>query len=104
MIKTTGLLGSAIYEIKEARIGWDELQQANYALRTLLKELKFFRAVSPSMSPKVMGLTGIHAPDMLCHFKRLTHCPWFKKEGQNESTIVNHLQTVYYKLGLVCEK
>ena len=37
MIKTTGLLGSTIYEIKEAWTGWDELQQANYMLRTLLK-------------------------------------------------------------------
>ena len=39
MAKTTGLLGSAIYKIKDAWTGWDELQQANYALRTLLKGL-----------------------------------------------------------------
>ena len=35
MIETAGLLGSAIYEIQEAWTGWDELQHANYALRTL---------------------------------------------------------------------
>ena len=59
MIKTADLLGSAIYEITGTWSGWDELQQANYSLMTLQKGLKFFRAVSPSESPKVMGLIGI---------------------------------------------
>ena len=96
MTETAGLLGSAIYEIKEACTGCDELWQANYMLRTLLKRLKFFRAVSPSKSPKVMGLTGIHDLDMLSHFNELTHCTWCGKEGQNEGTIINHLWTVHY--------
>ena len=73
-------------------------------LSTLPNGLKFFRAVSPSKSPKVIGLMGIHDLDMLCHFNGLTHCPWCGKEGQNEGTIVNHLWTVHYKLGLICEK
>ena len=42
MIETTGVLGSAIYEIQEAWTGRDELQNANYALRTLPKGLQFF--------------------------------------------------------------
>ena len=42
MIETAGLLGSAIYEIQEEWTGWDELQHANYVLRTLPKGLKFF--------------------------------------------------------------
>ena len=71
---------------------------------TLQKGLKFFRVVPPSESPKVMGLTGIHNPDMLCHFNGVTHCPWCRKVGQNEGTVINHLQTVHYKLGLVCKK
>ena len=104
MAKTTGLLGSAIYEIKEAWTGWDDLQQANYTLRTLPKGLKFFTVVSPSKSPKVMGLMGIHNLYALHHFNGLTHCPWCGKEGQNEGTIVNHLWTVHYKLGIICEK
>ena len=104
MTETTGLLGSTIYEIKEAWTGWDELWQANYALRTLPKGIKFFRVVSPSESPKVMGLMGIHDPDVLHHFNGLTHCPWCGKEGQNEGTIVNHLWTVHYKLGLILER
>ena len=104
MAETAELLGSSIYEIKEVWAGSDELQQANYMLRTLPKGLKFLRAVPPSESPKVMGLTSTHDQDTLCHFNGVTHCPWCSKEGQNEGTVINHLQTVHYRLGLVCEK
>ena len=104
MAKTTELLGSGIYDIKEVWTGPDELWQANYALRTLLKGLKFLRVVPPLESPKVMGLTGIHDPDVLHHFNGVTHCPWCGKEGQNEGTVINHLWTVHYRLGLVCKK
>ena len=72
MAKTAKLLGLAIYEIKEVWVGPDELWQANYALRTLLKGLKFLRVVPPSESPKVMGLMGIHDPDALCCFNGMT--------------------------------
>ena len=88
MIKTADLFGSAIFEITEAWLGQDELQQANYSLMTLWKGLKFFRTVSPSESPKVMGLMGIHDPDALCHFNSVTHCPWCRNVGQNKGTIV----------------
>ena len=91
MAQTAKLLGLAIYEIKEVWVGPDELQQANYALRTLPKGLRFLRAVPPSESPKVMGLMGIHDLDALYHFNGMTHCPWCGKEGQNEDTIINHL-------------
>ena len=75
MAETTWLLGLAIYKIQEVWLGSDELQQANYTLRSLPKGLKFLQAVTPSESPKVMGLVGIHDPDALCHFNGLTHCP-----------------------------
>ena len=104
MIESTGLLHSKIYEIQETWTGQHELQYANYALRTLLKGLKFFCPVSPSESPKVMGLTGIHHPNTLHHFNGVTHCLWCGKEGQNEGTVVNHLGMTHYKLGLVCKK
>ena len=104
MIETAGLLGSAIYEITETWAGQDELWQANYMLMTLPKGLKFFRAVSPSESPKVMGLTGVHNPDMLCNFNGMSHCPWCGKKGQNKGTINNHLWAVHYQLDLMCEK
>ena len=29
-------------------------------------------------------------------------CPWCGKESQNEGTVVTHLQTMHYHLGLIC--
>ena len=49
-----------------------------------------------------MGLKGIHAPEALQQHSGLTFCPWCGKEGQNEGTVVNHLQTMHYHLGLIC--
>ena len=62
------LLGTSIYEIQASWTGPEELKQANYALRSLPKGLKYLHAVPPSESPKVMGLVGIHDPDALWHF------------------------------------
>ena len=55
MTKTADLFGSAIFKITEAWLGWNELWEANYSLMTWRKGLKFFRVVSPSEFPKVMG-------------------------------------------------
>ena len=104
MAKSTKLLDTSACEIQALWTGPDELRQANYALRSLPRGLKFLHVVSPSESPKVMGLVGIHDPDALCHFIGMTHYPWCGKEGQNEGTVVNHLWTVHYRLGLVCNK
>ena len=104
MIMAAEQLSSSIYEIKEVWAGPDELQQANYPLRTLPKGLKFLRAVSPSESPKVMGLMGIHDLDALCHFYGVTHCPWCGKGDQNEGTVVNHLQMVITGWALCVKK
>ena len=104
MAKTAKLLGLAIYEIKEVWKGPDELQKAINALRALPKGLKFLRVVPPSESPKVLGLMGIHDSDALCHFNGMAHCPWCRKESQNEGTVINHLWMVHYMLGLVCDK
>ena len=41
MAKSTELLGLVIYEIQEVWDGPDELQQVNYALRSLPKGIKF---------------------------------------------------------------
>ena len=104
MAKSTELLGTSIHEIQAVWMGPDELRQANYALRSLPKGLKFLHAVPLSVFPKIMGLVGIRDSNALCHFNGLTHCPWCGKEGQNEGTVVNHLQMVHYSLGLVCHK
>ena len=52
------------------------------------------------------GITQSHGPGrhspLRCYFASMTFCPWCGKEGQNKGTIVNHLQAMHYRLGLVC--
>ena len=80
---TSALSYWALPSMRSRHHGWDlnELKQANYALRSLPKGLKFLYVVPPSESPKVMGLVGIHNLDALHHFSGITHCPWCGKEG-----------------------
>ena len=101
---SASLLGTDIHEIQASWTGPEELKQANYTLQSIPEGLKFLRVVPTSESPKVMGLVGIHDPDALQHFAGFTYCPWCGKEGQNEGTVVNHLRTTHYRLGLVCDK
>ena len=49
-----------------------------------------------------MGLKGIHSPEASQWWSGLAFCLWCRKEGQNEGTIVNHLWTMHYHLGLIC--
>ena len=104
LAEKAGLLGTNIYEIEASWTGPEELKQGNYTLQSLPKSLRFPRVVPAMESPKVMGLMGIHDPDTLQHFARFTYCLWCGKEGQNEGSVVNHLRTTHYKLGLVCNK
>ena len=102
MAMSAELLGTSIHEIQASWTGPDELKQANYALWSLPKGLKFLNAVPPLQFPKVMGLMGIHDPNTFHCFSGITHWPWCGKEGENEGTVVNHLWMVHYRLGLVC--
>ena len=104
MAMSASLLGTSIHEIQASLAGPEELKQANHAQQSLPKGLKFLYVVPPLESPKVMGLVGIHDPDALHHLSGITSCPWCGKEGQNEGTMVNHLQTMHYRLGLVCNR
>ena len=104
LAKSAGLLGEAIHEIQLSWTGLEELKQANYTLQSLPKGLRFLRVVPTSESPKVMGLMGIHNPNALWHYTGYTYCPWCGKEGKNEGTVVNHLRTTHYRLGLVCDQ
>ena len=104
MILSVSLLDSKIYKIQEAWTRQEDLQYANDVLKTSPKGLQFFHPISPTESPKVMGLEGIHHLDAICHFAGVTFCPCCGKEGQNKGTIINHLQMKHYKLGLLCEK
>ena len=104
LAESAGLLGEVIYEIQLSWTGPKELKQANYALWSLPKGLRFLRVVPTTESPKVMGLVCIHDPNALQHFAGHTYCPWCGKEGPNEGTVVNHLRTTHYRLGLVCDQ
>ena len=95
MAESTDLLGTIIHEIQVVWMGLDELRQANYALRSLPKGLKFLHVVPPSESPKVIGLVGMHDLDTLCHFNGLTHCPWCGKEGQNKGCCATNVTTAH---------
>ena len=103
LAQCAGLLDECIFELQDLWRGPDHLEQANYVLLALPKGLKFLRVVSAKESPKVMGLKGIHDSEALWHFAGFTYCPWCRKDGQNEGTIINHLRMVHYKFGLVCD-
>ena len=103
LAESASLLGEAIHEIQLLWTGLEELKQANYVLWSLPKALRFLRAVPTMESPKVMGLKGIHDPDALRCYTGCIYCPWCGKEGQNEETVVTHLRTTHYRLGLVCD-
>ena len=99
-----GLLGESIHKLQWSWDGLEDLKHGNYVLWSLPKGLKFFRVVSTKESPKVMGLKGIHDPDALQCFVGYTYCPWCGKIRQNEGTVINHLMTIHYKLGLICDQ
>ena len=102
LAESASLLGEAIYQIQLSWTGPEELKQANYALWSLPKGLRFLRVAPATESPKVMGLMGIHELDALWHYIGYTYCPWCGKEWQNEGTMVNHWRTTHYRPGLVC--
>ena len=79
--------------------------QASYILRTLPRGTKIPQSCTPIRFPKCNGFDGHTWSRCLMHcFYRVTHCPWCRKVGQNEGTAINHLQTVHYRLGLMCKK
>ena len=104
LAQEAGLLDNSIFEIQRSWKGPEHLQQANYVFQSQPKGLRFLRVVSAKESPKEMGLKGIHDPEALRHFSGFTYCLWCGKSGQNEGTIVNHLRTTHYKLGLICDR
>ena len=104
LAESAGLLGEAIHKIQLSWTRPEELKQANYALQSLPKGLRFLRVVPTTESPKVMGLMGIHNPDALWCYAGYTYCPWCGKEEQNEGTMVNHLRITHYRLDLVCDQ
>ena len=102
MASSAHLLDSSIFEVQDTWCRQKDLKAANWVAKNSHKCIHFFSLVSPMESPKIMGLQDIHSPDTLCHHGGLEFCPWCGKEGQNEGTIVNHLQIAHYQLGLIC--
>ena len=102
MADSTGLLDSDVYEVQDTWTGWKELLTANHAVKSSSKDIHYFWVILSTESPKIMGLKGIHFPKALKWWTGLSFCPWCGREGQNEGTVVNHLITSHYCLGLIC--
>ena len=98
------LMDSEIHEVVEVWTGWKDLWATHHTVKGSPKCIHCFWVVPPTKLPKIMGLKGIHSPEVLCQHVGLSFCPWCGKEGQNEGTVVNHLQTSHYHLGLVCSQ
>ena len=89
-------------EVQEVWTGQQGLKAANCTTKASQRDIQFFCMVMPIELPNFMGLKGIHSPEALHQWGSHSFCPWCGKEGQNEGMVVNHLQTIYYHLGLVC--
>ena len=104
LVEMAGLLGTEVYPVHDQWVGRKELCSAYHMVRGSAKDLHFFRTVALLESPKIMGLWGIHSLEVLKQQVGLSFCLWCRKEGQNEGTMVNHLHTGHYCLGLVCKR
>ena len=83
LAESASLLGEAIYEIQLSWTRPEELKQANYALQSLPKGLRFLRVVPTTESPKVMGFAGIYDPDALqCTSQATPTVPGVEKRGK----------------------
>ena len=96
----SNLLNTKVYEVQKTWGSQKDLGVTNQVAGAFPKCIHFFQVISHTESPKIMGLKGIHSSEALWQQGGLTFCPWCGKEGQNEGTVVNHLQTMQYHLGL----
>ena len=102
MATSTNFMGSEIHEVQEVWTNWKDLRIAHHMDKISAKDIHFFRVVPPTELPKIMGLRGIHSPEGLQRQSGLSFCLWYRKEGQNEGMVENHLWTSHYHLGLIC--
>ena len=102
MATSTYILGNKIHGVQKSFGSRKDLQATNQAARSSSKDIYFLRVVAPTESPKIRGLKGIHSLEALQWQSGLTFCPWCGKEDENEGTVVNHLWTKHYHLGLIC--
>ena len=104
MAEMASLMDTKTHPVQDQWQGKKELHAAKHLAKRSTKNLCYFQVVLPIQSPKIMGLKGIHCPEVLKHQAGLSFCPWCGKEGQNEGNMVIHLCTGYYCLRLVCER
>ena len=93
LAEMASLMDTEIHQVQDQWQGKKELCTANCVARGSTKDLHYLQVVLPTESPKMMGLKGIHSPEALKCQTGLLFCPWCRKEGQNEGTMVNHLHT-----------
>ena len=60
------LLNTDIHEVQKVWVGRQELKAANCVTKASQRDIQFFHTVSPTESPNIMGLKGIHSPKALC--------------------------------------
>ena len=65
MASSTNLLGTEIHEVQESWGSQNDLQTTYQAAKSSPRDIHFFIVVSPTESPKIMGLMGIHSPKAL---------------------------------------
>ena len=58
MVTLTNLLGNKIHEVQESWTTWKDLEAAHQYAKSSPKDIHFFRVVSPTELPKVLGLKG----------------------------------------------
>ena len=94
MASSAGLLDSNVHEVQDEWTGQKDLLATHQVAKSSLRDICFFWLVPPNESPKIMGLEGIHYPEVLKWQASQSFCPWCGKEGQNEGTVANHLCTM----------
>ena len=104
MATSTDLMSSEVHEVQEVWTCQKDLQVTYQAAKSSPKDIHIFWVVPPTESPKIMDLRGIHSPKALRQQGGQSFCPWHGKEGQNESTVVNHLCTSHYHFSLICSQ
>ena len=86
LAEMAGLLDTEIHWVQDQWQGKKELHMANCVVRGSAKDLHYFWVVSPTESPKIMGLKGIHSPEALKCLTGLSFCPWCGPSRQVFST------------------
>ena len=99
-----GLLGTEVYPVQDPWVGKRELCCTYYAVTGSAKDLPLFQDSGTPQIPQNNGSPRHTLPRGTEATGWPLILPWCRKEGQNKGTIVNHLCTRHYCLGLVCER